>query len=126
VLGRRGVALVAAGVVFGLAVLALLLPWRFYGSGAGNYGLPDPLLVITMGLLLAGAAHGGRRVLVLMAPVLAVPLGHAVLWNVPHDNEVFETTALLVILVALPIAVFVGGLALLRRQPVSECGPGVK
>ena len=111
ILGWRGITLMAAGVVVAMATFAGLFPAWSYGSNLGTnwYGLPEPLLVVATALLLAGARRAGRLVLVLMAPALVVPLGHAVLWNLPDRSTGVEVIALIGVVFVLPILTLVAG-----------------
>lgn len=128
VLGRRGIGLVTAGVLVAVATYAGMSPRVFYDLilRTNWYGLPEPLLVVATALLLAGAWRAGRLALVLLAPALVVPLGHAVLWNMPDRSTGVDVIALIGVVFVLPIVTLAAGAALFRRrQAVSGGGTEV-
>lgn len=118
VLGRSGLALIAAGVLLAVLLLVGVFPVQATGFWLGTQqrGLPEPLLVVATGLLVAGAWRGGRRTLVLLAPALVVPLGHAVLWNLPPKSYAADVLLLLAVVVVLPILTFAAALAGFGRR----------
>jgi hypothetical protein len=123
VLGRRGLALIAAGVLLAVALLSGMFPVQATGFwlGTGRYGIPEPLLVVATGLVVAGAWHGSRRSVALLAPALVVPLGHVLLWNLPPKSYAMDVTLLLAVLIVLPIgtsAIAVAGFAGRERGEV--------
>ena len=88
VLGRRGVGLVAAGLAVAfLGAVTVQLGWFwFLDLGLGLFaGMAEPVALLAGALVLAGiwCARGRvrRRVLVLMAPAVAVPVAQMTAWR---------------------------------------------
>ncbi|SDT77101.1 hypothetical protein [Actinoplanes derwentensis] len=125
VLGGRGLVLVAAGV--GFAALMEALGWnrawfRFWYSEAGpsplfpivHYWVPGLFLVLAV----AGIIGARRRIAVLSAVVVAIPVAFQELEQVAHWSLYFDLTPAIVmtgvvVLVLTPITVFGAGVAVL-------------
>jgi hypothetical protein len=126
VLGRRGTALVAAGLTVGVLAALPVRPDWVSGLGLGDIaGLPQPLVLIVAALVLAGIRCARpkvrRRILVLIAPAVAVPVTQVIAYTLVNVNSWPDVTAPMILMLAgvlipVPLATFTFGLLVLERR----------
>jgi hypothetical protein len=126
VLGRRGTALISAGLTVGVLVALPVRSDWLAGFGFGVVGgVSLPLLLIVGAVLLAGIRSTRkrvrRRILVLIAPALAVPVTQLITYNLVNVNTWPDVTAPMIlmlagILIPVPLATFALGLLVLEQR----------
>lgn len=114
VLGRRGLALIGGGLLL-VALGAVLHWWQLPLRILGLITVPDAVLIVAGALLLAGLqripAEIRRRILVLLAPVLAVPFAQQCLEQAISINLARSVTPAMVavdilLMIGIPLLAF--------------------